>query len=85
MDGWKVVGEKNIQMYHHDRSRRIFNDVEQFLKDEDRLPRTLMLVVNGWMEGRKVGNEAHIYEHITIPSSPLRTVHGQVGFFMKAS
>ena len=35
-------------MYHHDRSRKIFNDVEQFLKDKGRLPRTCMLVVNGW-------------------------------------
>jgi hypothetical protein len=68
-------------MYHCDRSHRIFNDVGQFLKDESRLPRTRMLVASEWKEG----NEAHIYEHITIPSSPLSTVHGQVGFFMKAS
>ena len=40
-------------MYHFDRSRRFFNDVGQFLKDEGQLPMTRMLVMDGWMEGRR--------------------------------
>ena len=26
VDGWKVFGERNIQMYHSDRSRSFSND-----------------------------------------------------------
>ena len=33
-------------MYHFDRSRRFF-------KDEGQLPMTHMLVMDGWMEGRR--------------------------------
>ena len=52
LGGWKVVGVRNIQMYHFDRSSRFFNDVGQFLKDEGQSPMTRMLVMDRWMEGR---------------------------------
>ena len=60
MDGWKVVGERNIQIYHFDRSRRFFNDVGLYLKDKVGLPMTCMLVVDEWMDGwREGGREGH--------------------------
>ena len=76
MEGWKVVGERNIQMYHFDRSHRIFNDVRQFLRIEGSLPKTHMLVVNGW---KVVGERDIQMYHV----DRYRMIFNDVGQFLK--